>query len=88
MCKAFEEFDRQMESMRSQIADQKAAIADKDAALADKDAALAIKDTNMKKSVLHMLQDNLSLETITQYSCLEPREIYAIAVSAGMPLPV
>ena len=74
MCKAFEEFDRQMESMRSQIADI--------------DAALAIKDTNMKKSVLHMLQVNLSLETITQYSCLEPREIYAIAVSAGMPLPV
>ena len=88
MCKAFEEFDRQMESMRSQIADQKAALADKDAAIADKDAALAIKDTNMKKSVLRMLHDKLSLETIIRYSCLEPREIYAIAQGAGMPLPV
>ena len=81
MCTAFEEFDRQMEFMRSQLTDKDATIADKDATIADKDA-------KTKKGVLRMLRDKLSLETIMQYTCLEPKEIYSIATGAGLPLPV
>ena len=88
MCTAFEEFDRQMEFMRSQLTDKDATIADKDATIADKDATIADKDAKTKKGVLRMLRDKLSLETIMRYTCLEPREIYSIATGAGLPLPV